>query len=127
VRRQEEAVSAGVETGIPSSIPSVRLLAVPLTDRPGMRLIGEVDLSTRSKLVTALGWLTGTLEPEGEDVHLELAELTFIDVGGATLLMQRAAALRPDQRMVLHNPPAMLRRTFTLLWGVPPRIQLDPA
>jgi len=66
-----------------------------------------------------------TVKINGEDVHLELAELTFIDLGGVTLLVNLAAQLGPHRRLILHRPPLPLRRVLGLLWADEPTIELD--
>lgn len=86
--------------------------AVPLSDRCGLRLIGEVDLSTWAVLEAEL---TPVLE-SGEDVHLELTELRFIDARGATILAMAAQRLDGARRLVLHNPPVVLTRLLDVLW-----------
>lgn len=75
-----------------------------LTGTPGLRLSGEADLSTRDILVTALD---AAVEGEG-DLHLELSELSFIDSGGARIMLRTAGKLGPGRRMVLHRPPPSL-------------------
>jgi anti-anti-sigma regulatory factor len=97
------------------------LTIVPLTGRSGVRMIGEADLSGRRALESALDGIPA----EPGDVHLDLAELTFIDAGGVTLLVKKARQLGPGRRLVLHDPPRVLRRILGLLWGEPPEIELD--
>ncbi|SDX91057.1 STAS domain-containing protein [Micromonospora pattaloongensis] len=92
------------------------------TGRPGLRLVGEVDCATRHILDAALE----TLCVDAGDVHLDLAELTFIDVGGATSLVLWASRLRQGCRMILHDPPYELRRIIDMLWGQPATIEVDP-
>jgi anti-anti-sigma factor len=78
----------------------------------GLRLDGEVDLSTAGKLGQALAELAAM----NGDVKLELAGLRFIDLSGATVLANFAARLGTDRRLVLQDPPVMLRRMIDLLW-----------
>jgi ABC-type transporter Mla MlaB component len=88
-----------------TEIPLSEQLTVSLlTGMPGLRLSGEADLSTRDILVTALDAAV-----EGEsDLHLELSELSFIDSGGARVMLRTAGKLGPGRRMVLHRPPPSL-------------------
>lgn len=78
-----------------------------------LRVAGEIDLSNRHELDEALR----AAALLGEDIHLELGELTFIDVGSVTVLVQAAMRLPPGRRMVLHDPPRSLRRIIALCWG----------
>ena len=99
-----------------------QLKIVPLVGRAGLRLAGEVDLATRALFVRELdAQLDGT-----DDVHLELSDLSFIDVGGGTALATRALALRNGRRLVLHHPPPMLRRILDVLWGELDAIEVEP-
>jgi anti-anti-sigma regulatory factor len=110
---------------LPSSIHQHRttvLTIAPLAQQPGLRLIGEVDLATHDLLADALS----SMAVNGEDVHLDLSELSFIDLGGATLLVNLATRLGPHRHLVLHRPPQQLRRVIGLLWRDQPTIQLDP-
>ena len=95
----------------------IRRAAQPLTiatlaDRPGLRLVGEVDLTSWNLLEAELNsWSTGDT-----DVHLDLTWLTFIDAHGAMLLVRAAERLGPGRSLVLHSPPSVLRRLLELLW-----------
>jgi ABC-type transporter Mla MlaB component len=91
--------------------PMTPLTVAPLVGRNGFRLCGEVDLSSRPTLENALRRLD-----EDGDVHVDLAEVTFIDVGGMTALVNTATRLPADQRLVLHHPPAHLRSVVRLMW-----------
>jgi anti-anti-sigma factor len=92
-----------------------------LDGRRGLRLAGEVDLRCRGMLEQAL---EAALAGDG-DVHLDLAGVRFIDVGGATLFVRAASRLDGDRRLVLHQPSDSLRRMIELLWGAVPGVVLD--
>jgi anti-anti-sigma regulatory factor len=93
-----------------------------LSDRRGIRLVGDVDVFTRYELETALR----TLADRGGDVRIDLARLTFIDTGGVRQLIDMANRLAPGRRLVLHNAPYELRRVVELLWRRPPAgMELD--
>jgi anti-anti-sigma factor len=106
-----------------SSFEVSTLSIVPLTDRSGLRLAGEVDLSNRAALEAALDMIIRT----GTDVHLDVKELAFIDVGAASLLVRKSTALGPGKRLVLHSPSPALQRMISLLWGRVPTIEMDPS
>ncbi|HEX2301240.1 MAG TPA: MEDS domain-containing protein [Pseudonocardiaceae bacterium] len=98
------------------------LSCVPLTwPAPGLRLVGEVDLSNHDVLRTALdAAMVGT-----EDLHLELSELTFIDHGGTRILIRAAHRLGPARRLVLHQPPLSLSVGLMMSWETP-NLVIDP-
>lgn len=92
------------------------LMCTPLNGpAPGLRLTGEVDLSTREALVTALD---AAISGAG-DLHLELSELAFIDHTGVQIMLQVAERLGPGRRLVLHRPPRSLNVSLKLLWETP--------
>jgi anti-anti-sigma factor len=104
--------------------PSSRLTVAPLPDRPGLSLSGEIDLSTRAVLEAALE----SVASYDTDIHLDLAGVGFIDVGGATVLMRAADRCPPGKHVVLHHVSPRLQKLIDLLWGRPPRaIELDAA
>lgn len=80
----------------------------PLTGRAGIRVSGEVTLTTRASWEQAL---EDALRGSG-DVMLDLSGLTFIDVGGATALVLAAQDLDGRRRLVIKGPPPALRRTL---------------
>ena len=76
-----------------------------------VRLIGELDLSTRGVLVDALarGVSGATL------VRLDLTRLDFCDAAGITELLEARAALALDGQVCsTTRPSAHLRRLFVL-------------
>ncbi|HEU0090364.1 MAG TPA: MEDS domain-containing protein [Pseudonocardiaceae bacterium] len=91
------------------------LTLCPLPGRSGLRLTGEVDLITRELLTAALD---EAVNGPG-DVHLEMAELTFIDGAGVQILLQAARRLGPGRQMVVHHPPRSLTVALALLWDAP--------
>jgi anti-anti-sigma factor len=101
---------------------AARLTVGPLADRPGLRLVGEVDVTTRYELESALR----TLVERREDVSVDMREVDFIDVGGVSLLVDVARRLVPGQRLLLYHTPYQLRRLVELLWRRPPAgMELD--
>ncbi|MGW2325313.1 STAS domain-containing protein [Streptomyces sp. NPDC001700] len=80
----------------------------PLSDRAGIRVSGEVTLTTRPSWEQAL---KDAVRGSG-DVTLDLSGLTFIDVGGATALVLAAQGLDGRRRLVIKGPPPTLRRAL---------------
>ena len=87
------------------------LIVIPL-DRPaGLRLCGQVDMLSTEALRAAIA----ALPADTREVHFELAELSFADVGGTRELL--ALARRPAQpHLILHRPPRSLVVLIHLLW-----------
>ncbi|MGQ0841217.1 STAS domain-containing protein [Actinokineospora sp.] len=95
----------------PPSTPAADLDESAIPRQPA-RLTGHADLSTRpdfEQLLVAL------CSQAGGDVHLDMAELDFIDVSGVIILLRAASTLPDDRRLVLHNPPQAMRRILDLL------------
>jgi len=88
----------------------------PLAGVAGLRLAGEVDLSTRETFRTALD---DTL-PSQDDLHLELSELRFIDVAGVQVMLLAMQRLRPGKRMIVHRAPRSLQLALDLLRSTNP-------
>ena len=94
---------------------------LPLTDRCGLRLVGDLDVSTRPVLTAAMAAFRSC----DRDVHFELADLAFIDVGGASALVTVACQGGPGRRVIMHRPPRQLPRIVDLLWGEVPAIEME--
>jgi hypothetical protein len=75
---------------------------------PGRRSRHNRSSALRDALSEELGGRAG-------DVHLELAGLRFIDVGCAREILA-ATAQHPGTHVIIHHPPAALRRIATLIW-----------
>ncbi|MFI0242210.1 STAS domain-containing protein [Streptomyces sp. NPDC016845] len=93
----------------------------PLTDRAGLKVAGEVCLSTQDVWEHALSRLA---RQPGGPVHLELSDLSFVDMAGATALAVTAQGLGPGHRLVLDRPPAALSRLLELFWPDLPAIEV---
>jgi len=80
----------------------------------GLKVAGEVDIANREALIRAIR-SRAEVSPR---VHLDLAELTFTDVGTLSRLHSLAAALPHDGHLVLRRPPDLLRRILAItgLW-----------
>lgn len=99
----------------------IALIITPMSGRAGLRLVGEIDLATAPDLEAALDELLDG----GGDVHLDLAELRFVDIKGAAVLVAAAARLAPDCSLVLHDPPPALCEIVDRFWSGVVRIRLD--
>ncbi|WP_084546804.1 STAS domain-containing protein [Glycomyces arizonensis] len=79
---------------------------------PGLRVSGEIDLNGHNDWEIALREVTG----RGEQAHLDLTELTFIDVRGVTLLVDAAGRAGAGQRILVYGAPPSLHRVLQVLW-----------
>ena len=87
------------------------LSLVPL-EKPlrGLRLVGELDISSARDLTDALTTLSG----DG-DLTLDLSELEFIDSSGLHAILQYAGSLNGrGDHLTLANPSAMTKRVFEI-------------
>jgi anti-anti-sigma factor len=82
------------------------LFVIPFDDGHGIRLVGELDLSTVRVLLAALDTL-----PVGV---LDLAELSFMDASGLHALEQYAGALNGSAPLVLEHVSQPIRRLFEI-------------
>lgn len=83
---------------------------------------GEIDLVTRH------GWTEVLAAMDGNDApgRLDLSALSFIDVRGATALVDAARRMTPGTQLTLYRPPQCLRRMLDLLHAdKPPAILID--
>ncbi|MCC3761779.1 STAS domain-containing protein [Glycomyces sp. TRM65418] len=83
----------------------------------GMRVAGVIDANSHDAWERALRQATGP----GAGIHLDLAEVEFIDSRGVAVLVQVASGLPDGYRIVVRHPPRCLRRIMQALWpqGVP--------
>jgi hypothetical protein len=93
------------------SVTGVSLSIRPLTGQRGLVVAGVADITTRSVLHEAL---SGELAGRQGEVHLELADLQFIDVG-CTREIITATAHDPGAHVIIHHPPVVLRRIVSLI------------
>jgi anti-anti-sigma factor len=83
-------------------------------------IAGEVDVYNRADFAAALTTVLATIEG---DIHLHVANLRFIDIGGLTAIVRSAQELPPGARMILHGLQPHLRRVITLVgWDNAPNL-----
>lgn len=97
------------------------LTITPMIGRAGLRLIGDIDLATAAGLAKSLDELVHG----AGDVHLDLAELQFVDVSGASVVVSAATRLSADRTLVLHNAPPVLSQILNRFWPDAAGIQVD--
>ncbi|RJL32472.1 MEDS domain-containing protein [Bailinhaonella thermotolerans] len=90
---------------------------------PGLRVSGDVDLTTRAALEAGLARAAAG---HGRDVHADLGELGFMDLGGLRVLVETAAGLGPGRSLVLHRVPRHVRHLIELTgWSGAPGLRLS--
>jgi len=105
-----------VQSPIVSTNELLRLVPLSKDDRGDtwLRIAGEADLSNCALLARVLD------DDDLGDVHLALARLRFVDLKGVEALEDLALALRHSgRRLMLHHPPATLRRIAAIVSGSP--------
>lgn len=76
----------------------------------GLRLAGELDLAGEPAVQEALAPLLG-----GEDVLVDISDLSFIDSSGVRALLRAASGMRGEAQLILHRPSAPVMRVFELM------------
>ena len=87
--------------------PTLEIL--PLVDVVGIKLTGEVDLATAQQLTDALA----NISTESE-VHLELADLTFMDSSGLRTILAFAESRNGAGPVILVNPSDAIQRLLAI-------------
>ncbi|MGW0334754.1 STAS domain-containing protein [Streptomyces sp. NPDC003011] len=113
--REEAGGSVGIRYEAPSgAVDAAPALTVsPLGERSGLRVAGEVGLTTHEVWRRALD---RAVREDGDVYYLELSAVTFVDVAGVGALAFAAQQLGDGRRMVLHRPPPGLRRVLDMFW-----------
>ncbi|MEU8322364.1 STAS domain-containing protein [Nonomuraea sp. NPDC048881] len=107
--------------GLSPAVPAeVALAVIPMPDRPGIRVSGEISASTRTVWEEAL---SGLARRHTGVSHVELSEVTFMDVAGVTALAIAAMGL-PEGRVVVEGPPPQLPRLLEMFWPNLPQIEV---
>ncbi|MFI6509827.1 STAS domain-containing protein [Streptosporangium sp. NPDC050855] len=87
-------------------------LRVLFTGRPpGVRCEGDIDLCTRDVLVRALNM---ALERSTGDLHADLRDVGFVDVGGLRVLVEAASGMAGGRRLVVEGLSPHTRRIVEL-------------
>lgn len=98
-------VTQPAQPSIDASRPSLRIVRVAV--------VGEIDLSTSDLLRVRL--LDALSAPHPHRIEVDLAEVTFLDCSGVTVLVTlRHAAARAGCRLRITNPQPIVRRVLDL-------------
>jgi anti-anti-sigma factor len=98
------------------------LQIVPTVDPPGLALIGDIDASNTAALSQALSAMAGS----ADDLHLDLTEVFFCDVGGLQTIVGASQALPSGKRLILHGVPQQVQSALDLMrWAMLPTIAIE--
>jgi ABC-type transporter Mla MlaB component len=98
------------------------VLRITRTFQPyGLRVEGEIDAARHAALSAALR----ALGDRAEEVHLDLAGLRFIDLGGLSLVADHAVRHGRHRTLVLDHVPGQLRMVMEIVgWQRLPGLRL---
>jgi anti-sigma B factor antagonist len=101
------------------------LIGDPSVDREHNTLVvrveGELDLATAPTLWTALEQALA----DGNQLVLDLSEVTFIDSSGLSVLIRAHQVLGPTGSLTVRSPNTQARRLFELA-GIDSWISVEP-
>ncbi|MEV4091294.1 STAS domain-containing protein [Streptosporangium saharense] len=101
-----------------------RVRIMQTLDPAGLRIEGDLDATTLSALTAALAAVTGP----GEDVCLDLAAVTFIDIGALRAVITATGRLTDGHLLTLRSAPSQMRRLMEITgWGDTPGLLLQGA
>ncbi|HZI96715.1 MAG TPA: STAS domain-containing protein [Actinomycetales bacterium] len=83
-------------------------------------LTGDFDLVNRQDLQVVLARLVA----QGSDVRVDMAGVTFADLGAVTTLVLAAQSMPPGRHLSLHRPPPMVATILGLCWPGLDRVEL---
>ncbi len=90
----------------------------------GLRLAGDVDISSIDRLERAL---EDVMPPAaGEEITLEMGELSFLNVAGARAVVRSAERWTYGWRVVLRHPPRVLPLVMKFFPNSRARIEVIP-
>ncbi|MEV1168204.1 STAS domain-containing protein [Nonomuraea sp. NPDC049784] len=83
----------------------------PISHPFGLRVTGEIDYGNHRLLA---GALQRAIREGGDEIHLDLGELAFIDVAGLRVIVTAAARLSPPRRLILDPISPVVRRLLAV-------------
>ncbi|WP_157963881.1 STAS domain-containing protein [Actinocorallia populi] len=108
----------------PSAMDAV-LTITPLTEQPGLRLIGEIDLYTIDRATSALA---DAIRSDAPEIYLDLAGVDYCGIEGLRLFALTAQRLgRQGRELVLCSLSPHLAKVLRLLgWDTIPGLLSVP-
>ena len=98
------------------------------TRRGAVAVHGEIDIANHHLFAMVVEAVTNPSDRRAiarGGAHLDLADVDFIDTGGARLLAAAAANRGADNQLVVRRPPAMLVKILQLGWGHLPGLRYE--
>ncbi|WP_051468505.1 MEDS domain-containing protein [Actinomadura oligospora] len=115
--RESHEVLMRVDAEFDDGILTIRRIYGPF----GLQLRGELDASRHSHLSEHL---LRAMASRGGDIHLDVAELDFIDIGGLNLLAQHATELPKGGELILDHLRPDVENVITMVgWNRLPRLR----
>jgi anti-anti-sigma factor len=111
-KRVDVPVDTEGHSGAPSH-GATGLDIYPLPGRCGVRVAGDVNAATRPVWSEVLDQL---VRQDEDLVHVDMSQVTFIDVAGVTDLAMAAQSLRGGRRIVVQQPPPQVPRVLEFFW-----------
>ncbi|ONI88259.1 hypothetical protein ALI144C_07385 [Actinosynnema sp. ALI-1.44] len=105
------------------TVSDLSLRVITVDDPAGLKVSGAVDLTTRGEWRQALRVMT---DIDG-DIHLDVAELDFIDCGGVSELVHASRSLPAGRHVVVHGQSPLFQRVLRLFWPNVPTIKVVAA
>src|SRR5512133_774658 len=115
---------AGVPPATDGTDAGQMLHVTPLGGCAGVRLAGEVDISSIGRLERALEDVTPAAA--GEEITLDMGELSFLNVAGARAVVRAAEQWTDGRRVVLRHPPRALPLVLEFFPDSRARIEVIP-
>lgn len=79
-----------------------------------VRLIGDIDLAAQDEVLAVLEPATCRAAHAGEDLVVDLGDVTFLDSTGIALLVRARRQLPDGVALVLARPPEQVRRVLEI-------------
>ena len=98
--------------GMGGPVYADKQLVVARTTMPdGLSFTGEIDASNSH----AIGLAIASSQAPNRDVHVDVANLSFIDISGIRAFVAAAEAMPEGRRLLLHGMPAQLETVITVV------------
>ena len=128
-RQDGRRAAAVLRAAANSARPPLRTPQMWTETRRGVVAVhGEIDIANHHLFAMVVEAVTNPSHSRAisrGEAHLDLADVDFIDTGGARLLADAAANRGADNQLVVRRPPAMLVTILQLGWGQLPGLRYE--
>jgi len=98
-----------------SVLGMTQLVITAITDPPGLRLVGEVDIATAPMLRQALSEALAGTQADPQALTIDLTGVTFIDSTGLHELVEAARSEHSQRSITLRNPSPQVLRVIDII------------